>query len=65
MSEIGVIPFGENAKFRVRKDKIVATVNTPGSNHTDIYIEGMDNPQHIYNYPSDKVIDIIWGNEGN
>ena len=48
MSEIVVIPFGENANFRVRKDKIVATVNTPGSNHTDIYIEGMDNVLQIH-----------------
>lgn len=63
MSEIVVIPFGENAKLRVRKDKIIATVNTPGSDHTDIYIEGIGNPQHIYNCPSDEVINIIWGED--
>lgn len=65
MNEIVVIPFGDNATLRVRKDKIVATVSTPGSNHTDIYIEGISNPQHIYNYPSDEVISIIWGKEDN
>ena len=63
MSEIVIIPFGEHAKLRIRKDKIVATVSSPGSNHTDIYIEGLSNPQHVYNFPADEVLRLIWGEE--
>lgn len=60
---IVIIPLGDNANLRVRKDKIVATVNTPGSDHIDIYIEGMANPQHIHNYPSDAIVGLIWGGD--
>lgn len=55
-----VIPLGDNANLRIRKDKIVATVNTTGSDHIDIYVDGAANPWHVYNYPSDKLVDLIW-----
>ena len=55
------IKINGNATLRIRKDKIVATVNIPGSNHIDIYTEGNVNPWHITDTPADAIAGLIWG----
>ena len=62
-NEVVEIKVADNAILRLRKDKILATVGTPGSDHIDIYIEGATNPFHITNTPSDAIIGLIWGGE--
>lgn len=62
-NDIVIIPFGNNATLRVRKDQIIATVNVPGSDHIDIYVNGIANPWHIQSCPSDAIIGLIWGGE--
>ena len=61
MSKIIVVPFGENATLRLRSDKIIATVAVPGSDHVDIYSEGISNPLHIYNCNADSLVNEVWG----
>lgn len=45
--EYVTIPYGKDAKLRIRKDHIIATVSVPNSNRLDIYASGIDNPWHI------------------
>lgn len=61
--DVVVIPYGNGARLHIRKDKIVATVNVPGSNHIDIYTSDTVNPWHVSEVPSDTIIGMIWGEE--
>lgn len=60
--DVVIIPYG-NATLRIRRDKIVATVNVPGSNHIDIYTSDTTNPWHISDVPADAINGLIWGGE--
>lgn len=62
-NEIVEIKIADNAILRLRKDKILATVGTPGSNHIDIYVEGAATPFHVTNTPTDAIVGLIWGGE--
>lgn len=62
-NEVIVIPYEDKAKLHIRKDKITATVHIPGSNHIDVYVEGVANPWHINKIPADATIGLIWGDE--
>lgn len=61
--EVLIIPYGNGARLHIRKDKIVATVNTPGSDHIDIYTSDTVNPWHVVGTPSDAIVGMIWGEE--
>lgn len=61
--EIVIIPFGDNANLRIRKDQIIATVNVPGSEHIDVYVNGVANPWHITGVPADAIVGLIWGGD--
>ena len=52
----------DNAKLRVRADKIVATRSSKASSSIDIYVEGLAVPLHVplMDLPPSKVIDYIW-----
>lgn len=62
-NEIVEIKIADNAILRLRKDKILATVGTPGSDHIDIYVEGVTTPFHVTNTPNDAIIGLIWGGD--
>lgn len=57
------IPYGPNAKLRIRRDRIIATVSTPGSNHIDIYTADTSHPWHITDVVADDIIGDIWEGE--
>ena len=59
-SNVVVIPYGKNANLRIRRDKIIATVNIPGSDNIDIYTQDTMTPWHVSNVSSDEIIDLIW-----
>ena len=61
--EILIIPYGNDAKLRIRKDKIIATVSCSGSDHIDVYAEGTVHPWHITGVPADAIIGLIWGGD--
>lgn len=61
--DVVIIPYGHGANLHIRKDKIIATVNVPGSNHIDIYTSDTANPWHVSEVPSDTVVGMIWGEE--
>ena len=54
------IPINENANLRLRKDRIVATVTIPNTDHIDIYTAGVTNPWHISNIHSEEILNMIW-----
>lgn len=60
--EIVQIKIADNAILNLRKDKILATVSTPGSDHLDIYVEGASTPFHVTDTPADAITGLIWGN---
>lgn len=60
-NDIVIIPYGDKAKLRIRRDKIIATVNVPGSNHIDIYTSDTSNPWHVNDVPADAIVGLIWG----
>ena len=62
-NDIVIIPFNANAKLRIRRDQIIATVNVPGSDHIDIYVNGIANPWHVNDIPSDAIVGLIWGGD--
>ena len=55
------IKISDKAILNLRKDKIFATVSTPGSDHIDIYVEGASTPFHVANTPADAITGLIWG----
>lgn len=59
-TNIVIIPYGKDATLRIRKDKIIATVNVPGSDHTDIYVADSATPWHITGAPSDAIVGLVW-----
>lgn len=61
--DIVIIPFGNNATLRVRRDQIIATVNVPGSDHIDVYVSGVANPWHVHGCSSDAIVGLIWGGD--
>ena len=63
MSNVVIIPFNAKSNLYLRKDKIVATVATPGSDKIEIYTEGCINPFHIDTLPADAALGLIWGGD--
>ena len=62
-NDIVIIPYGKDATLRIRRDKILATVNVPGSDHIDVYMADTANPWHITGAPSDAIVGLIWGGD--
>ena len=54
------IPYGNHAVLRINRDKIVATVSEPGSDHIDIYTSETAHPWHVTNTSADALIHLIW-----
>ena len=52
----------DNAKLRVRSDKIVATRSSKAGSCIDVYVEGLSVPLHVplIDIAPTKVIDYIW-----
>ena len=60
-NDVVIIPLDNKSNLYLRKDKIIATVSVPGSDHIDIYTQGNINPFHVNSMPADAAIGLIWG----
>lgn len=55
------IPYGNKAKLRIRKERIIATIYDNERNRVEIFTSGTANPWHIEASNSEEVMNMIWG----